>query len=70
MWPLAPPNHYGIWKLAGEHLARFFYDNTKVPTVSALRINTTYGKGRDKGKTSAPTNALKGNCYGMQFQGN
>lgn len=56
--PLAPPNHYGIWKLAGEHLARLFYDNTKVPTV-CLRINTTYGKGRDKGKTSAPTNALK-----------
>lgn len=56
--PLAPPNHYGIWKLAGEHLARFFHDNTKVPTV-CLRINTTYGKGRDKGKTSAPTNALK-----------
>jgi len=56
--PFAPPNHYGIWKLAGEHLARLFYDNTKVPTV-CLRINTTYGKGRDKGKTSAPTNALK-----------
>lgn len=56
--PLSPPNHYGIWKLAGEHLARFFHDNTQVPTV-CLRINTTYGKGRDKGKTSAPTNALK-----------
>ena len=55
---LAPPNHYGIWKLAGEHLARLFYDNTKVSTV-CLRINTTYGKGRDKGKTSAPTNAIK-----------
>ncbi len=55
---LAPPNHYGIWKLAGEHLARLFHGNTKVPTV-CLRINTTYGKGRDKGKTSAPTNALK-----------
>jgi nucleoside-diphosphate-sugar epimerase len=55
---LAPPNHYGIWKLAGEHLARLFYDNTHIPTV-CLRINTTYGKGRDKGKTSAPTNALK-----------
>ena len=55
---LAPPNHYGIWKLAGEHLARLFYDNTKVSTV-CLRINTTFGKGRDKGKTSAPTNALK-----------
>ncbi|TMM58586.1 NAD(P)-dependent oxidoreductase [Maribacter algarum] len=61
--PLAPPNHYGIWKLAGEHLARFFYDNTKVPTV-CLRINTTYGKGRDKGKTSAPTNALKAIAMG------
>lgn len=56
--PLAPPNHYGIWKLAGEHVARLFYDNTKVPTI-CLRLNTTYGKGRDKGKTSAPTNALK-----------
>ncbi len=61
--PLAPPNHYGIWKLAGEHLARLFYDNTKVPTI-CLRINTTYGKGRDKGKTSAPTNALKAIALG------
>ncbi len=60
---LAPPNHYGIWKLAGEHLARLFYDNTKVPTV-CLRINTTFGKGRDKGKTSAPTNALKAIAMG------
>ncbi len=60
---LAPPNHYGIWKLAGEHLARLFYDKTKVPTV-CLRINTTYGKGRDKGKTSAPTNALKAIAMG------
>ena len=61
--PLAPPNHYGIWKLAGEHLARLFYDRTKVPTV-CLRINTTYGKGRDKGKTSAPTNAIKSVALG------
>lgn len=60
---LAPPNHYGIWKLAGEHFARLFYDNTKVPTV-CLRINTTFGKGRDKGKTSAPTNALKAIALG------
>jgi len=60
---LAPPNHYGIWKLAGEHLARLFYDNTHIPTV-CLRINTTYGKGRDKGKTSAPTNALKAIAIG------
>jgi len=61
--PLAPPNHYGIWKLAGEHIARLYHDNTKVPTI-CLRINTTYGKGRDKGKTSAPTNALKAIALG------
>jgi nucleoside-diphosphate-sugar epimerase len=61
--PLAPPNHYGIWKLAGEHLARLFHDSTGVPTV-CLRLNTTYGKGRDKGKTSAPTNALKAIALG------
>ncbi len=61
--PLAPPNHYGIWKLAGEHIARLYHDNTKVPTI-CLRINTTYGKGRDKGKTSAPTNALKAIAMG------
>ncbi len=60
---LAPPNHYGIWKLAGEHLARLFYDNTAVPTI-CLRLNTTYGKGREKGKTSAPTNALKAIALG------
>jgi len=61
--PLAPPNHYGIWKLAGEHIARLYHDTTKVPTI-CLRINTTYGKGRDKGKTSAPTNALKAIALG------
>jgi nucleoside-diphosphate-sugar epimerase len=60
---LTPPNHYGIWKLAGEHLARFFYDNTKTPTV-CLRLNTTYGPGRDKGMTSAPTNAMKAIALG------
>ena len=62
---LAPPNHYGIWKLAGEHLARLFHDNTQIPTV-CLRLNTTYGKGRDKGKTSAPTNALKAIALGAE----
>jgi nucleoside-diphosphate-sugar epimerase len=60
---LAPPNHYGIWKLAGEHLGRLFYDNTKIPTI-CLRLNTTYGKGREQGKTSAPTNAMKAVALG------
>lgn len=60
---LAPPNHYGIWKLAGEQVARLFHDKTKVPTV-CLRLNTTYGKGREQGKTSAPTNAIKAVALG------
>ncbi|MDR1170299.1 MAG: NAD(P)-dependent oxidoreductase [Prevotellaceae bacterium] len=60
---LTPPNHYGIWKLAGEHLARFFHDNTHIPTV-CLRLNTTYGPGRDKGMTSAPTAAMKAVALG------
>jgi nucleoside-diphosphate-sugar epimerase len=55
---LIPPNNYGIWKLAGEHLARLFHEKTKVPTV-CLRLNTTYGPGRDKGLTSATTTAMK-----------
>jgi nucleoside-diphosphate-sugar epimerase len=64
---LTPPNHYGIWKLAGEHLARFFHDNTGVPTV-CLRLNTTYGPGRDKGMTSAPTGAMKAIALGASRQ--
>jgi nucleoside-diphosphate-sugar epimerase len=60
---LTPPNHYGIWKLAGEHLARLFHDATKVPTV-CLRLNTTYGPGRDRGMTSAPTSAMKAIALG------
>jgi nucleoside-diphosphate-sugar epimerase len=60
---LTPPNHYGIWKLAGEHLARLFHDSTHVPTV-CLRLNTTYGPGRDKGMTSAPTAAMKAVAFG------
>jgi len=65
--PLAPPNLYGVWKVAGEHLARQFHEKTGVPAV-ALRLNTTYGKGRDRGKTAAPTTAMKAVALGA-FQG-
>lgn len=56
--PLAPPNLYGVWKVAGEHLAALFHGKTGVPTIS-LRLNTTYGPGRDQGTTSAPTRVMK-----------
>lgn len=60
---LSPRNLYGVWKLAGEHLARLFHEKTGIPTV-CLRLNTTYGKGRDKGKTAAPTTAMKAVALG------
>ncbi len=56
--PLRPRNLYGVWKLASEHLARLYHEETGVPTV-CLRLNTVYGKGRDLGQTSAPTAAIK-----------
>lgn len=55
---LFPPNRYGVWKVAGEHLCRLFHERTGIPTVS-LRLNTTYGPGRDQGMTSAVTTAMK-----------
>ncbi len=55
---LAPPNLYGVWKVGGEHLATLFHQKTGVPTVS-LRLNTTYGPGRDQGTTSAVTRIMK-----------
>lgn len=60
---LAPPNYYGVWKVAGEHLAALFHGRSGIPTVS-LRLNTTFGPGRDRGKTSAPTVALKSIALG------
>jgi nucleoside-diphosphate-sugar epimerase len=60
---LAPPNLYGVWKLTGEQLLRQFHERSGVPVV-CLRLNTTYGKGRDRGKTSAPTRAIKAVALG------
>ena len=60
---LAPPNLYGVWKVAGEHLAALFHEQTNIPTVS-LRLNTTYGPGRDQGTTSAPTTVMKSLAIG------
>jgi nucleoside-diphosphate-sugar epimerase len=56
--PLRPPNRYGVWKLAGEHVCRLFAERTGVTTV-CLRLNTTYGLGRDRGRTAAATTAMK-----------
>lgn len=60
---LAPPNLYGVWKVAGEHLAALFHEQTGTSTVS-LRLNTTFGPGRDQGTTSAPTKVMKSLAIG------
>lgn len=62
---LAPPNLYGVWKVGGEHLASLFHEQTGIPTVS-LRLNTTFGPGRDQGTTSAPTKVMKSLVIGSQ----
>ena len=63
----SPPNLYGYWKTAGEGMAEAFHMETRVPTVS-LRLATTYGPGRDRGLTSAPTTAMKACVLGLDYQ--
>ncbi|MFT5468540.1 MAG: nucleoside-diphosphate-sugar epimerase [Verrucomicrobiales bacterium] len=63
---LQPPNLYGYWKVAGEGAAQAFHAETGVATVS-LRLATTYGPGRDRGLTSAPTSAMKSVAHGESF---
>jgi nucleoside-diphosphate-sugar epimerase len=53
-----PVNVYGVWKLAGESLSRFFCEETGVPTI-CLRPGVLFGPGRDAGLTSTPTTAIK-----------
>jgi len=43
--PTAPVSPYGVSKLAGEHLARLYWANYGLPTVS-LRYFTVYGPGQ------------------------
>ena len=62
--PFQPPNLYGYWKVAGEGMAQAFHLETGVSTVS-LRLATTYGPGRDRGLTSAPTTAIKSVVRGV-----
>ena len=70
--PYLPGNLYGYWKIAGEGMAQAFQQQSGVSTVS-LRLNTTYGPGRDQGLTSAPTTLLKavarGKAFLMPYQG-
>ncbi|MDB4676813.1 NAD(P)-dependent oxidoreductase [bacterium] len=61
-----PVNVYGIWKLAGEHLSRSFFEETGIPTI-CLRPGVLYGPGRDIGLTSTPTTAMKHVVLGSPY---
>lgn len=63
----APVNVYGVWKLAGEHLARLFSQETGIPTAS-LRPGVLFGPGRDAGLTAATTTAMKCVALGIPYE--
>lgn len=54
----APVNVYGAWKLAGEQITRFLFQETGIPSV-CIRPGVLFGPGRDAGLTAAPTTAMK-----------
>jgi nucleoside-diphosphate-sugar epimerase len=62
-----PVNVYGVWKLAGESVSKFFWADTSVPTLS-LRLAVLYGPGRDAGLTASPTTAMKCLALGLPFE--
>lgn len=62
-----PVNVYGVWKLAGEQLAKIFWQETGVPTI-CLRPGVLFGPGRDAGLTSSPTTAMKCVALGMPYE--
>ncbi len=62
-----PVNVYGAWKLAGEHVSKFFCEDTGIPTLT-LRPGVLYGPGRDAGLTASPTTAMKCVALGVPFE--
>lgn len=54
----APVNVYGAWKLAGEQITRFLFQETGIPSL-CIRPGVLFGPGRDAGLTAAPTTAVK-----------
>lgn len=68
----APANLYGVYKKAGEEIARIYWQDHGVPSLG-LRPYIVYGVGRDQGETAAVTAALRaaalGESYRIPFRG-
>lgn len=64
-----PVNVYGVWKLASEHISKFFQQDTGIATL-CLRPGVLFGPGRDRGLTSSPTTAMKCVALGLPYEVN
>jgi nucleoside-diphosphate-sugar epimerase len=61
-----PETLYGVFKLANENTARVFAAESGVSSVG-LRPYVVYGPGRDRGLTSAPTQAMRAAAHGSGY---
>jgi nucleoside-diphosphate-sugar epimerase len=64
--PLYPLTHYGAFKQCNEVNARVYYNNDGISSVG-LRPWAVYGVGRDQGKSSGPTKAIKAAVVGQRY---
>jgi nucleoside-diphosphate-sugar epimerase len=56
--PLRPDTHYGVFKQCNEENARIYFQDSGISSCS-LRPWAVYGFGRDRGRSSGPTKAIK-----------
>lgn len=63
----APSTLYGVYKHAGEEVARLYWRDHRVPSIG-LRPYIVYGVGRDEGETSALTLAMRAAAEGRAYQ--
>lgn len=63
----APGTLYGVYKHAGEEVARLYWRDHAVPSIG-LRPYIVYGVGRDEGETSALTLAMRAAAEGRPYE--
>ena len=64
--PHHPLTHYGAYKECNEANARVYFLNEGISSVG-LRPWAVYGVGRDQGKSSGPSKAIKATVVGRKF---
>lgn len=70
--PRLPSTLYGAYKVAGEDLAKVYWNDHGIRSVG-LRPHTVFGPGRDQGMTSLPSvaieKAVRGEAFHVEFGG-